>query len=984
MASNGFDTTRFPGAAVGYGWRSLLDRWLAQGVDAALAGSVFVLPLLLAGRHPLGKLVLVVLAGVAGVSWSLRGALRQFGKVRRSAAAPLFLAGMALVAVQIIPWPEPVLTTLSPELPKILPLWYAHGGDGAALGTWSTISLTPLATREALALWMAYAILFGVAVQRIASLSDVERLLRWCAVAACLMAAFGLVQFFTTNGKFFWFYQHPYKVTSDCVKGSFENRNHFAQFLALGLGPLIWWIQDGLRRRSAAVAGTWAGRSRPGGASPTRTPYGPPHQAGAILPAPSGGVPLGPSLLIVMLGLVWFAGLLSLSRGGVAAMFLATTIAGAIGWRFWSQARSLLIAAGAAAGLLIAALVVFGYDRVSSRMSELTSGSVEQWDPGAGRRAIWMAGLRAIAHFPWLGSGVGSHAQVYPLFFPHHLRDTDRQYTHAECSYLQLGLETGVVGLGLLLMGMACCAAWCWRAMRQAQSGRAMRCVGAVVAGLAASAAHALVDFIWYVPACVVVVLLLAACACRLSVLSGRDRQGRAFSAGVGRRKADRGAPGADADAGLAPASARRPHPSAQTSPPDSATCPAEVVLPRSAFLALAASLLVAGAWMTWTQVGPAVAALDWDRYRIARQAFDAEPRPWEAASPLTESARLGAQQAEARRIGWLHHVVRWNPDFAQAHLELAECYLRLFDLMQLVGENPMSVANVRDAVLRSRFSSRAELEAWLGRGIGEHAEYLTRALRHTRRAVAGSPLEGRAYLYLAELCFLENRPEAAKRAYVDQALRVRPTDGEVLYAAATEALLEGDLEAWFDRARRAFQSGRRHQMRLMADLLTRTPAEALPEMIQLIVHEFEPDLAALRELHRMAERRGSPEQLAWLRQHYAERAEAMAQGTRHEAAALLWNEARVLRTLLGQPERALACAESAVACDPTSFDARYGLASALGEAGRWAEAEPHWRWCLRQRPHDAAIEAKWKQALRGRLEQPARTAHRKPDAPRS
>ena len=70
--------------------------------------------------------------------------------------------------------------------------------------------------------------------QRIRHVEDVERLLRWCALSAVIMASFGIVQLLAGNGKFFWFYEHPFTTTCDGAKGSFSNRNHFAQFLALG------------------------------------------------------------------------------------------------------------------------------------------------------------------------------------------------------------------------------------------------------------------------------------------------------------------------------------------------------------------------------------------------------------------------------------------------------------------------------------------------------------------------------------------------------------------------------------------------------------------------------------------------------------------------------------------------------------------------------------------------------------------------------
>jgi tetratricopeptide (TPR) repeat protein len=234
--------------------------------------------------------------------------------------------------------------------------------------------------------------------------------------------------------------------------------------------------------------------------------------------------------------------------------------------------------------------------------------------------------------------------------------------------------------------------------------------------------------------------------------------------------------------------------------------------------------------------------------------------------------------------------------------------------------------------------------------------------------------------LYLAELCFLENAGEDWKRACIEQAIRVRPYDGEVLYAAATEALLAGDYDRWLESARRSFQCGRRHQRRLIADLIGRTSPEVLEDVIQLIVFEFQPDLEAIHSLRDAARQHARPGQLAWLERHGAERAETDAKSARGEDAARLWNEARGLYDSIGDTVRAAECATNAVASDPQSFESRYGLGLTLMAQGKPAEAEPHFRWCLQRRPNNSGVEAKWKEALKGRLDEPRETATQRAD----
>ena len=222
---------------------------LLRIVDGCTAGCIFLVPLLLGGSHPLGQLALLALALVMAAAWTLRQCRGDRRAVwRATAATPLLLGGAVLLALQIVPWPAGWLERLSPHTADLLPLWNSHAPPAARLGTWQTLSLTPAATRTALALLLAYAAVFWVTVQRIEQLPDVERVLRWCGLSAAAVAALGLVEFFAGNGKLFWFYEHPYANTLDVVRGSFVNRNHFADFLALGIGPLIWWMQDASRR----------------------------------------------------------------------------------------------------------------------------------------------------------------------------------------------------------------------------------------------------------------------------------------------------------------------------------------------------------------------------------------------------------------------------------------------------------------------------------------------------------------------------------------------------------------------------------------------------------------------------------------------------------------------------------------------------------------------------------------------------------------
>ncbi len=193
---------------------------------------------------------------------------------------------------------------------------------------------------------------------------------------------------------------------------------------------------------------------------------------------------------------------------------------------------------------------------------------------------------------------------------------------------------------------------------------------------------------------------------------------------------------------------------------------------------------------------------------------------------------------------------MRWEPTDAVAHLRLAEIHARLFEKLQMAGENPMPLRHIADAAVQQRFPTRAALVAWLTAAVGPHWEHLDRALHHARQAAALCPLRGRAYLALAELSFLGGDQGTLGQACIEQALRVRPQDGVILLAASQQAALAGDQRRAMEYAKLAFQSGPRQRQQVIAGFVAGTPTEGLPALIDSILADFRPDLEALRFLY--------------------------------------------------------------------------------------------------------------------------------------
>ena len=725
------------------------ERLLLAAVDACLAVLVFGVPLLLGGRIALGQMVLVAAAVTAAVCWMLRQALAKEAAWTRSPVDWLVAAALVVIGVQLVPLPEAVLATLSPKTPEILPLWTSQGETAGALGPWTTLSLAPSATRACFVLVLAFGLAALVAAQRIQRVDDVERLIRWTAWATLGMAGFALVQYFTSNGTFFWFYEHPYAVADDNVKGSFTNRNHFAQFIALGIGPMVWWLlEERKRKRRPLVRSTWRAATRE--TAPDTFLW----------------------LKLIAVAAAVFAGLLSLSRGGAMAMAVATIVCLVILHRGRMVGRQALIGAGAVGLLVVVGLGIFGYEMLASRLDDFTS--LESLDGSHTRRRIWQADLAAMADFPLLGTGLGSHREVYPLYLKQSGATGSLELTHAESGYVQIAMETGLAGLAVLLATLGCCAVWCGAALRRSPDTRVLLCLAAIVPALAASLLHALADFTWYVPGCMVGVVLLAVCAWRLGRLTRPETGSRAAAWRV----------------------------------------------PRAGWLAMAGCLAVLGGLMVHDRLLATLAEPSWHRYlKLSR---DDDKLQGDALWQRLESMR-----AE------LTETLRWRGDNARAHARLASVHLRMFDHPQDAEVAPMDVRQVGDAVLASAFPSRGAMDAWLDAAFGERRKHLDAALRHVRQGLRLCPLQGDTYLHLANLAFLEGPRAPGAGAYVAQGLRVRPFDGAVLFTAGQDAALAGRHGEALRYWRASFACGPRDRQRLIEALAPGVPAAFLLQQFE-------------------------------------------------------------------------------------------------------------------------------------------------------
>jgi tetratricopeptide (TPR) repeat protein len=279
----------------------------------------------------------------------------------------------------------------------------------------------------------------------------------------------------------------------------------------------------------------------------------------------------------------------------------------------------------------------------------------------------------------------------------------------------------------------------------------------------------------------------------------------------------------------------------------------------------------------------------------------------------------------------------------------MAEACLRQFENEQTAAQNAMPLAAIRGAAGSSGFGSHEELLAWLDRALGDRKAWLVDALRHARRAAELSPTQGEAYVYMAELAFLDANGAQHRSELLAQALAVRPYNSTALLAAGSDAILAGQFETGLDYWRRAFAIAPDMQVPLFDALRAHLPSEVL-------LRELEPDLDASRRLFQHVQNDPDVALRGNVTRYLGARLQQRAAALSGQPAANLWHEAQGVYVALDDREQAARCSLLAVEAAPGDVAVRKACAARLMEVGRDAEALKHLEMCRRCAPGDRQV----------------------------
>jgi O-antigen ligase len=392
---------------------------------------------------------LLAIASLADLPWSSADARR------RARWALLFCLAIALLPlIQLVPLPPRIWMRL-PGREAVMAVFDTIGGARP----WLPISVAPNATAvSALSLLPPFAIFLGTL-----QLGYRER--RWITLSAI---AIGVVSVFlglsqlaqgpTSSLRFFTI------TNTDEAVGFFANRNHFAALLYSLLLFAAAWTTDVIVK-----AGSWNELRRL---------------------EPRVVVPLTASVMVCVVLLVGEVMARSRAGFGLTLIALAGGVALAVVGRRTSSAVTPRKLALAATALIVFVVVQFGLYRILGRLAV---------DPLEDARISFAHNtLKAALAFMPLGSGVGTFVPVYAMFEPPGDALPFVYANHAHNDYLELWLETGVMGialLGVFIVWMGLTGVRLWRQPPAGAGELDWSLIRAATVVIALIMAHSFVDY---------------------------------------------------------------------------------------------------------------------------------------------------------------------------------------------------------------------------------------------------------------------------------------------------------------------------------------------------------------------------------------------------------------------------------------------------------------------------------------------------------
>ena len=343
--------------------------------------------------------MLLQLLAIPILAWALIAERRTPMATPGRQLTAIALLMLLVVAIQLVPLP-PALWTALPGRDMVV---QGYRMAGMPL-PWQPISLAPHETVSS-ALWLlpALAVLFGILKLGIYK----ARWIAWVVVAvAAASVMVGALQLVGGRGSAAYLYE----ITNyGSTPGFFSNANHMATLLVAAI-PFLTALYLGSRRK---------GRSA--------------QRASGLLVVIAG------ALAVIIVGVA--------INGSIAGIALAIPVTAASLLLLRSSRKKvpawapLLVAALATAAVAAAFTAPFG-----NNLTGAAAGASPE-----SRYTSFTTSAEAVADFMPVGSGVGTFVSLYPRY-EDQSAITRIYMNHVHSDYIELALETGVIGLAVILL----------------------------------------------------------------------------------------------------------------------------------------------------------------------------------------------------------------------------------------------------------------------------------------------------------------------------------------------------------------------------------------------------------------------------------------------------------------------------------------------------------------------------------------------------
>jgi len=374
----------------------------------------------------------------------------------------LLCAWLVYVGIQSLPIPDAILRVFSQKIYDL----YRHIDEGIT-GFHGHLSTDSYATRGELLKYIAYISLFYLTVSVVNSRFRVKILIYTMVIVGTAEAMIGLLGYFTGHEVISFAFMGD--LNKDYTIGTFVNRNHYANFMAmivpLGAGLAfsdMRYISSAINLKDKLI-----------------------HCIDELFSHKS----ILTLLIIVMLSAI----VLSESRGAVLSLFVASILVLMLTKRsnkygYWSRYKIPIYVS-----FVIA--IVIAWNGIGGLKERFSTENIVMDE----RLQLLSTGKSVLADHYLFGTGAGSFETIFLVYRDESLRPI--VYDHAHNDYLETLIELGIVGTVLLGTAIFLAMFYIYDCLRKTLSRFKKSILTGVLVSLLTMLIHASLDFSFRIPA---------------------------------------------------------------------------------------------------------------------------------------------------------------------------------------------------------------------------------------------------------------------------------------------------------------------------------------------------------------------------------------------------------------------------------------------------------------------------------------------------